>query len=149
MSSLATTLNDVYAALYRTKDVYNYVVREMENASRHTQFFGASVDQFKTFELEIQQCLKRQQLPIESNIGMTDEALRKISLHLSALTGDRDHHLLSEALNQTSKLITAYERVPDSGDSATDELIGGHLQYLRTAYDRLHEMHEFRKRAIE
>lgn len=148
MNSLATALNDVYTKLYRTKDVYNFVVREMEDASRHTQFFGASVDQFRTFERELRETAERLHLALKTDIGMVDEALRKVSLRLNALTGDRDHQLLSEALNHTGKLVTAYERIPPH-DSDTDRLVADHLEYLRIAYDRLHEMNEFRKRAIE
>ena len=128
------------------RTVFNDVVKEMRDASRHERFFGASVDQLKTFGAELGED--------RSGDDSLAETLSKKAetLQLKAqgtLAADRDLAMLRAAETASRELLETYQTALNH---TTTPLSQSQLQTQfdswTDAHERLRAMTAFRERAV-
>ena len=132
--------------IQQTRTIFNYVVKEMQDATRHERFFGASVDQLKTYGAE----LGEDQEGDDDWSTQLSKKLEEIKLKLEGtFASDRDLSLLQTAKAQSEDLLRAYQNASKTDKILTQQKIQNQFQYWQSAHQRLCEMTAFRERAVQ
>lgn len=129
------------------RTVFNEVVKQMEDASRHERFFGASVDTLKTFGAALGEDLS-------GDDSFAEKVSKKLeTLQLKArgtVASDRDLALLHAAESASQTLCEAYRQaLTRTQKPLTHSQINQQFRHWTDAHERLRDLVAFRERAVQ